>query len=198
MIQEEWRDVKGFEGRYMVSNYGKVYSCLRGRLLNPWQHSYGYLRVHLTAADGEDLIQYCHILAAEAFLEKPNDGKRYVVNHKDENPTNNFVGTAANNYKDSNLEWVTHKENIAYSRARHGEEWKEKGRQCYRPPEPVVAFKDGEVYKVYETVEAAHRDLHIDDSTIRRRLRDPNCKKYALPEFDFKFANQCEGLDRVV
>lgn len=53
--------------------------------------------------NGERKLFFVHRLVAYAFLENPDDLPE--VNHKDENKTNNFVGTPENGYKDGNLEW---------------------------------------------------------------------------------------------
>lgn len=114
---EEWRDVKGYEGFYQVSNLGRVRTisymhCLRGRLyridcerlITPTDNGNGYLIIGLQK-DNERKNHYVHRLVADAFLDKP-DGKNYV-NHIDYNKKNNNA---------SNLEWCTQKENIDHSK----------------------------------------------------------------------------------
>lgn len=104
---EVWRDIKGFEGRYQVSNLGRVKSLARrmvvkDRILKPFGNNKGYKCVHLwNIQHKEPLI---HRLVAEAFIPNP-DGKK-EVNHKDGNPLNNEV---------NNLEWCTHSENMLHS-----------------------------------------------------------------------------------
>lgn len=56
---------------------------------------------------------YSHRLAAEAFI--PNPENKPEVNHKDGNTSNNYCGCKENNYRDSNLEWVTRKENMEHA-----------------------------------------------------------------------------------
>lgn len=103
-MQEIWKEVKGYEGRYSVSNTGKVYSHIRNKLLNTpatgWSHG-GYCFV-LLRKDGKGKIKYVHRLVAEAFI--PNPKNKPEVNHIDHDNHNNLV---------TNLEWVTHDENIA-------------------------------------------------------------------------------------
>lgn len=116
---EEWKDVKGFEGRYQVSNMGRVRSLDRliigkngnsyirkGQMLKPSPNNNkkGYLKVSLS--DGNR--NYTHIemqrLVALHFCEGYKPG--LVVNHKDECVTNNRA---------DNLEWCTYQYNLTYS-----------------------------------------------------------------------------------
>lgn len=86
--------------RYKISRDGKVYSTISNKILKNTLLKTGYLKVTLSKAR-QCLI---HILLAKAFI--PNPGNKPHVHHKDENPANNQL---------SNLQWVTHKENIQYS-----------------------------------------------------------------------------------
>lgn len=94
------KDIKGYEGKYAVTEDGWVWSYKRQKFLSPRINNQGYYRVAL-CKDGEVKDFYIHRLVAEAYLDKP-EGKD-VVNHKDENPKNNNV---------SNLMWATQKENM--------------------------------------------------------------------------------------
>ena len=92
-----WRDVKGYEGLYYVSNMGDVKNK-NGRAMKQRKVK-GYNMVNLTkngVAKGETVSR----LVAKAFIPNPYNKKE--VNHIDENKLNNHV---------SNLEWVTPKEN---------------------------------------------------------------------------------------
>ena len=105
---EEWRDVKGYEGRYFVSNLGRVKSFTRKhfRLLVPQIKWTGYATVSLSAFPaGRVKTVFIHRLVAQAFIPNPNN-KPYV-NHKDGNKQNNCV---------DNLEWVTTEENNRHAR----------------------------------------------------------------------------------
>lgn len=111
-MQEEWRDVVGYEGMYMVSNLGRVRSLAfvypwhgsikfnNPKVLSPYNDSQGYRQVELR---GKALL--VHRIVAMAFIPNPNNYR--CVNHKDENPQNNRV---------DNLEWCTHEYNVKYSR----------------------------------------------------------------------------------
>ena len=105
-----WKDIPGYEGKYQVSNTGKVRSLnYRGtgktKILKPsTHHRDGYKRVVLYKND-KQYYYLVHRLVAQAFIPNPNNYP--VVNHKDENPANNAVW---------NLEWCTMDYNIDYSK----------------------------------------------------------------------------------
>ena len=87
MKKEIYKDIKGYEGEYMVSNRGNVYSCKRNIILKPGT-ARGYLRVGLYK-DGVRTYFSVHRLVAEAFI--PNPKNLPVINHLDENKKNNDV-----------------------------------------------------------------------------------------------------------
>jgi len=104
MELEIWKPVIGHEQNYEVSNHGRVRrssTCCAskaGRILGQYD-GHGYLNVALCSA-GKVSKYRTHVLVARAFI--PNPDSKEQVNHKDCDKTNN---------RDSNLEWVTAKEN---------------------------------------------------------------------------------------
>lgn len=100
----EWRDVKGFEGRYIVSDEGEIRNTF-GKTMKPYNHPKGYLKVDLregvSGNHGKQL--FVHRIVAEAFLQNPESKPQ--VNHINEDKHDNCV---------SNLEWVTNAENQAW------------------------------------------------------------------------------------
>ncbi len=101
---EEWRDIKGYEGGYKVSNFGRVKSFCKGkaRIIKPMINS-GYLYVVLFK-NGVSKSFYIHKLVAITFISNL-DGKS-EINHIDAFKLNNYV---------DNLEWVTHAQNMGHA-----------------------------------------------------------------------------------
>ena len=102
---ELWKDVEGYEGKYQVSNLGRVKSLNfrntnTSKIMSLNDNGYGYLVVSLRK-DGKRESKYVHRLVAQAFIE--NKENKPQVNHIDEDKRNNCV---------DNLEWVTGSENI--------------------------------------------------------------------------------------
>lgn len=115
-MKEEWRDIKGYEGYYQVSNLGRVKSLSRivqhkrygtypvcGKALKPSKQRQGYLMAHVCINNRKKGV-LIHRLVASAFIPNPHDKK--TVNHKDGDKANNHV---------SNLEWATQSENIIHA-----------------------------------------------------------------------------------
>ena len=100
-MNEEWRDIEGYEGLYQVSNLGRVKSLRdknnkkRELILKPKTMRNGYLKVDL-CKNGKQKTFTVHRLVATVFISNPKNFP--VVNHKDENKLNNNI---------SNLEWCT-------------------------------------------------------------------------------------------
>ena len=107
MENEEWRDIKGYEGLYQVSNYGRVKSlCSRNqKILKPCDCGNGYLIVSLHDKDKKVHTVKVHRLVAREFVENLNPDVLTDVNHKDENKLNNSA---------DNLEWCNKTYNNNY------------------------------------------------------------------------------------
>lgn len=170
-VCEEWRDIKGYEGLYQVSNTGKVLSVERVHLVNEKHRRYtraiggkeikskkdncGYINVALHK-DGERKIYKVHRLVAEAFI--PNPYNKKYVNHIDENKENNCS---------ENLSWIDFKENIDYSQSR------------------IVAriSETGKIEKVYNSINDVKEDGY-EPSTIvnilnkKRKLKTHRNKRW--------------------
>ena len=144
---EIWRPVKGYEGLYEVSNYGRVKSL---NYLNtktekilvsmPLKKGKKYLRVTLSK-NGKAKTFQIHRLVAFAFPDAMRTAwfeGATEINHIDEDPSNNYVDPQ--NPENSNLEWCTHTYNINYG-AR-----KEKFSNAVR--KPVGQYKNGVLIRI--------------------------------------------------
>lgn len=95
-----WKDVKGFEKYYKISNDGRIYSKLSKRELKVQNNGKGYLFIRLV----NKTKFYVHRLVAINFIDNPNNLPQ--VNHIDGDKSNN---------NDWNLEWCTNKQNQIHS-----------------------------------------------------------------------------------
>lgn len=114
---ELWKDIKGYEGLYKVSNLGRVkrlqktvrnniYGGVRivtEKILSPTDNGHGYKIIGLRK-DGSRKNHYVHRLVASAFIDNPHEF--HYVNHLDRDRANNVV---------VNLEWCEQEENVRYS-----------------------------------------------------------------------------------
>lgn len=101
-----WKDVYGYEGLYEVSNDGRIRNS-KGQpkaLSIKADKNTNYKEVSLWK-DGKNKRFLVHRIVAKAFIPNPNNYK--IINHKDEDGTNNCV---------SNLEWCDHKYNARYKK----------------------------------------------------------------------------------
>lgn len=101
-MQEEWKPCVGYEGRYEVSNIGRVKSLVTNQLLKPATDKLGRKQVALSL-NSKVKATRIHRLVAKAFIS--NHENKPQVNHIDNNPSNNCV---------ENLEWCTAKENTQH------------------------------------------------------------------------------------
>lgn len=111
---EIWKDAIGYEGLYMVSNFGRVKSLPKlsnnkryiteEKILSPrvcgTQREYLAVALHKNEKTKQCKI---HRLVAMAFI--PNPEGYNEINHKDENKGNNMV---------DNLEWCSRSYNVNY------------------------------------------------------------------------------------
>ena len=106
---EEWKDIKGFEGIYQISNLGRLKSYKKvpdGYVLKETNSKGGYLSVILQKDRTHKRYTRIHRLVAENFLSKPDTDEPLHVHHKDGNKQNNHV---------DNLEWITTKDHYQES-----------------------------------------------------------------------------------
>lgn len=180
------KSVKGYEGYYEVDQFGRVYSVdrvisvndngrqydkpLKAKQMKQAMHTQGYKTVSLTK-EGKTKGMYVHRIVAEAFI--PNENDLPMVNHKDEDRTNNFV---------ENLEWCTAQYNNTYGNAQkkrvkklkgvpHTEEHKSKisdsMKRTRRKNTQLKFLYKGEMLSIPELAEK----LNVCQETLRARYR---------------------------
>lgn len=108
-MKEIWKNILGFEGVYLISNFGRVKRILQksgtqsNRILKDYDNGKGYRYITLRK-DNTPSNHYVHILVAIAFLENPLN--KSSVNHINGIKSDNVI---------TNLEWVTNKENMIHA-----------------------------------------------------------------------------------
>ncbi|NDC89398.1 MAG: hypothetical protein EB075_11460 [Bacteroidetes bacterium] len=168
MMKEEWRPIQGFDGRYDVSNHGRIRSWVRPgsprgriyrktpRVLSPARNPQGYLRVCLRNTSGKHYL-WVHRLVLEAFVgQRPNG---FETGHRNGNPSDNHL---------ANLAWVTPAENAA-DKVRHG--------TMARGEKVAHVMTEAKVREVFQlrglglTHRAIAKEVGVHHSTIGRILR---------------------------
>ena len=102
--EEEWKDIRGYEGVYQASTHGRIRNTTYENVLKPTLTSTGYEYVSLAQKTGKAKKLRVHTLVLAAFVGPRPEG--LVANHKDRVKTNN---------RPENLEWVTQSENVQHA-----------------------------------------------------------------------------------
>lgn len=161
-FMEQWKDIKGFEGLYKISNLGRVKSLKRldsigrrvkERILRFKVNRYGYYYAELHN-DGKSKSIKIHRLVASAFIN--NKEGKLEVNHKD--------GIKANNSL-INLEWATRSENMKHAILNKLKVSPQKGKH---PLARIVLNTQTGVY--YECIKDAAFAAGVEYDTLRARL----------------------------
>ena len=116
-MKEIWKDVFGYEGRYQVSNIGRVKSLerivkntskstriVKERIIKQITNTHGYYKVELSK-NSKVRTKIVHQLVAESFLGHISDGtKKLVVDHINNNEKDNRL---------ENLQIITYRHNAS-------------------------------------------------------------------------------------
>lgn len=182
-VIEVWKPIKGYEGIYEISNFGRIKSLdrfvehkrsglihIKEKILKPHISSKGYYCQWLHK-DGIKKSIFIHRLVAEAFISNPYNFP--YVNHKDENPKNNYVG---------NLEWCTHKYNMNYGsiNIKKSNTWKKR----IADSRFVQYTKDGRFVREWFNVDLASKKTMIPKEAILKCL---NYERKFASGFIFKY-----------
>ena len=168
---EVWKNVKGFESSYQVSNKGRVKSLERQvpgklnsvrtiheRLLSDRDNGRGYRVLELY--DGEKRhFKKVHVLVAEAFI--PNPLNKPEVNHIDGDKTNNNL---------ENLEWATTKENCTHRQANNLGNT-EAARQAHMKSVEMYDLNTGDTIRTFESAAEAGLFMKCRKDSIGRVCR---------------------------
>jgi hypothetical protein len=144
---EEWRTIKDFPN-YQVSSLGRIKNIKTNRILKPFKNkTSGYYYIHIINSR-ERKCYRVHRLVATYFINNPLNLSD--VNHIDENKCNNTS---------SNLEWVSHLDNI-----RHGSGIK---RSKASRSKPVICSNGN----TYNSISEAGALLHVSNGSICEVLK---------------------------
>ena len=182
-MEEIWKDIKftdtdgkeyDYTDLYQVSNLGRVRSLDRtvirlnngtlcevkynGKVLKQG-YCEGYFHVVL-CKNGARKQMHVHRLVAHMFIENNNMKEFIIVNHKDENPSNNTW---------TNLEWCTPQYNVTYGTAIKRSSEKRKGRKSTNVGELNGSARKVcclETMKIYETMKQAEEDTGVSSVNI--------------------------------
>jgi hypothetical protein len=148
---EEWRDVPGYEGRYLVSNQGAVKSIVKyneGHILKPGHQSCGYLQVILTDDNKKKKSKYVHCVVWEAFRGKIPES--FEINHLNEDKTDNRLCNLELVDRKTNCNWGTRNQRISSGNSK----W------------IIKLSKNNEILHFYPSLIRASRDTGINISCI--------------------------------
>lgn len=171
---EVWKDIDGFSGEYQISNLGRVKSFKSGtaKILKHKTNNKGYKWVALRS-NGIQSNFLIHRLVAMHFLN--NDKNFKIINHIDENPSNNNV---------LNLEWCTQSENVKKSSKFHNYYQmnqilcKPKNSKNKDTNKKVKQILEGNTIKIFNNSLEVKRFLGFDQSFILSCCRNKRKSAY--------------------
>ncbi len=180
-MEEIWKDIKGYEGLYQISNLGRIRTVFRykhvynykvqglvtipinQKILKIQKHC-GYAGINLRK-NGTDKLMLVHRLVAEAFIpdkstfkSTPDEDRSSIdlnllhINHKDENKLNNNV---------DNLEWCTIKYNNSYGT----HNTRVSNSLCKKINQYTA---DGDFIKTWNSIKVASETLKINAGNITK------------------------------
>ena len=170
-MKEIWKDIPHYEGLYQVSNLGRVKALPRerenhsgGKWIQPEKimaitiNNDGYHCVSLMNANHVRRTERVHRLVALAFIDNPEN-----------KPEVNHINCIRGDNRVENLEWVTRKENNAYTS------------QCgNKSSKKVKCIETGEVFN---TSTDAAKVNGGDSGNIRKSARNEG--KYSVYGFHY-------------
>lgn len=181
---EEWRDIKGYEGLYQISNYGRIKSYDRvikqknnstaikkGRILH-LSCDGNYLFIRLIDSNSVGKNHKVHRLVAFAFPDICGEWfEGAVCNHKNEIKTDNRA---------LNIEWCSQSFNVNYGTRNQRASEKNKNGSCSKT---ILQYSlDEEFIKEWPSVSEIQRTLNYSRSFICQV-----CKNKVKQAYGFKW-----------
>lgn len=172
---EEWKDIEGYEGMYMISSLGRVMSYFKlhavpesDGILKHSKNRHGYLQIYLTK-NSKSKYFAVHRLVAKAFI--PNPHNLPFVNHLNEIKDDNRV---------CNLEWCDAKYNTNYGTSIQSRASLQKNRHGSKPVEQYSL--NGEYLTTFPSIMEATRVTGIPPRAICA-----TCRGYQHSAFGYKW-----------
>lgn len=191
---EIWKDIKGYEGLYQVSNLGRVKSLQREhktsskyiqkeKILSTNVGIRGYTLVSLWK-DNKGVQYPLHRLVAKAFI--PNPENKPCIDH---------INTIRTDNRIENLRWVSHKENsnnvitLKKSKENCQTMW-ERGdfdnRNNLHYQKVAKLDLNGNVLEIYDSIKEASIKCGVSSGSISAICRGTNPKRHTAGGFKWK------------
>lgn len=176
MSNEQWKEISESDGRYLVSEFGKVYSNISDKELKISTMNNGYEVVGLSM-NGQKRMYLVHRLVAREFCA--GYAENLDVNHKN---------AVRNDNRAVNLEWMTRKDNIRDCIKRGTFDVKAAHSVAHvKRRRPVAQYdKDGTLLRTFESARRAYEYIGTHENNISRACRGvrKTCKGYVWKYID--------------
>ena len=161
-MDEIWKPVDGYGGRYEVSSFGRIRSFAQDRKKGKIKEGHpthkGYRQILLYDGKGNKRWYPIHRLVAGAFIPNPDNLEQ--VNHMDEDKTNNHV---------ENLEWCDNDYNCHYGTKI--QRVAEALRCCETTSKKVYSVDEDGRMEFYDSINEAERQTGCSHCNIIRALK---------------------------